>query len=184
MLINHREKIVIYTPFKNYSTSLCEYFKRLDEWEEIHRPHPTILGDSYDIDRYYNLSYKHGNMPPSSCISYTKILPLRNPYERVLSSWKWCCKTANLKCSFGKYLYDSAKYPALFPVSRFYPHDFVVRTESLKEDFEKCGINLDMNTFPHLNKHGSDVGHKLTELEKEIIYWWHKEDFDVGSYDK
>lgn len=184
MLINHKEKIVIYTPFKNYSTSLCKYFETLDEWEEIHKQHLTILGDSYDRGSGYNCTNKHGNMPPSICISYTKILPLRNPYERVLSAWKWACRNFDIELTFDKFFNYGAKYPTLFPVSRFYPHDLVVKTENIVEDFDKYGITIDESTFPHLNKHGSNLNHELTEIEKEIIYWWHKEDFDVGDYEK
>ena len=183
MLINHEEKVIIHLPFKNYSTSLRTYFLEFDEWELLNTLHPTVTRDSYDNDSRYYMSSAHGNIPPYNFIRYKKILPLRNPYDRVISVWKWICRSFG-EVEFNKHFYKGAKYPTSFPVSRTYPHDFVVRTENLKEDFEKYGINLDMDTFPHLNKHGSEVEHELTELEKEIIYWWHKEDFDAGNYEK
>ena len=183
MLINHKQKIIIYTPFKNYSTSMDHYFKDLDEWEQFFGIHPRIDGDCYDVDQNYSLSYKHGNIPPSSYISYKKILPLRNPYDRVLSMWRWVCEEFELM-SFDNFFYKGAKYPAAFPVSRLYPHDFIVKTENLIQDLADHGIDIDEDKFPHFNASNLDIKHTLTEVEKEIIYWWHKEDFEAGNYEK
>jgi hypothetical protein len=184
MLINCDTKTIIYTPFKNYSTSLHEYFGDLDGWEEFVGIHPRIDGDCYDCDPNYNITYKHTNKPPSVYKSYKRILPLRNPYDRVMSMWAW----TNMEfggVSFESFFFRGAKYPAAFPAARIYPYDFIVRTENIKEDFEKAGIDIDMSKFPHSHESTYPItAHKYTEFEKSSIYWWHKEDFDAGNYEK
>jgi hypothetical protein len=86
MLINCDTKTIIYTPFKNYSTSLHEYFGDLDGWEEFVGIHPRIDGDCYDCDPNYNITYKHTNKPPSAyplSHSFLEVLNIQQLFQQL-----------------------------------------------------------------------------------------------------
>lgn len=181
MLINHETKKVILTPFKCWTTSTSDYFMNLG-WEGVQTLHPYISGDMRNVDKYYYMVGGHGNIVPHAYSNYKKILLIRNPYNRVVSMWKWICKKYK-PMRFEDYFYNELKYPTCFPVTVNYPYDYLVKVESYFNDMEKLGIEIDKSKFPHLNV-CTTPHHELTEIEKEIIYWFHKSDFDAGNYDK
>lgn len=181
MLLNHDRKIVILTPFKCWSTSIIAYFLGEEGWEELHSLHPYVSGDFRNHLPTYSMIDKHGNIVPNKYSSYKKILIIRNPYERVVSMWKWAHKKFGI--DFKTYFYKGINWPTCFPVGMNYPYDELVRVENLFEDFMKFNIMIRAENFPHMNS-VNDLNHELTNLEKEIIFWFHKIDFDIGTYKK
>lgn len=182
MLINHKSKQIILLPFKCWTTSTVEYFIK-SEWRLLKSLHPYISGDSRNFNEEYSIVDKHGNVVPHIYMKYDKILLIRNPYERIISMWKWLY---NLKeeITFEKFFNSQAtKWPSCFPVTLNYPYDYIVRVEDYFDDFKKLNIHIDRNNFQQRNSFHTPE-HTLTELEKEIIYWFHKSDFDVGNYQK
>jgi len=180
MLMNHDRKLVILTPFKCWSTSVSTYFTT-NKWECLHNLHPYMSGDFRNHHEGYTLIGTHGNVVPNKYSSYKKILLIRNPYDRVVSMWKWVSKKAPR--DFKTYFYDGASWPTCFPVTMNYPYDELVRVENLVEDFKKLDIKVDPKLFPKMNNI-DDLSHDLTDLEKEIIFWFHRIDFKAGNYKK
>jgi hypothetical protein len=181
MLINHKTKQVILTPFKCWASSTARYFVS-KEWENFQNLHPYISGDMRNSNPFYSMVGGHGNVVPNRYSGYSKILLIRNPYERVLSMWKWVCKKHGLM-RFEDYFYNGCQWPTCFPVTLNYPHDHLVKVESYFDDMERLGIKINKNKFPHLNA-CSTPHHELTDTEKEIIYWFHYADFKAANYEK
>lgn len=98
--------------------------------------------------------------------------------------WKWVNKHHDTSFKFEEYFYEGAKWPTCFPVTTNYPYDELVRVENLFKDFENLDIKIDESQFPCLNSTSDMENHALTSLQKEIIYWWWKKDFDAGNYKK
>ena len=179
-----KKRTIIYTPFKNYSSSLIAYFGNLG-WNNLPTLHPQITGDLWNNGPWYQQCGLHGNVVPNRFQSFKKILPIRNPYERLISAWRFHLKTipSQDNMTFDQYLEINGRSPAAFPVSRFFSHDAIVRVEHLVEDFAALGYEI--NNFPHKNKSDSqNFRDCLNQRQKEIIQWWHKEDFDAGGYER
>lgn len=181
MLLNHDRKLVILTPFKCWSTSIIAYFLSEGGWEEFHSLHPYISGDSRSHHPSYSQIGKHGNVVPHKYSSYKKLVIIRNPYERIVSMWKWVHKKHLV--DFESYFYQGMTWPACFPVGMNYPYDELVRVENLVQDFMKVDITIRIEDFPELNS-VDDLNHELTTVEKEIIFWFHGIDFELGDYKK
>jgi hypothetical protein len=181
MLINHETRQIILTPFKCWTTSSADYFMNRG-WRGIKSQHPYISGDMRNSDPSYNIIGGHGNVVPHVYSKFDKILLIRNPYQRVLSMWRWICKKHGLM-RFEDYFYNGCQWPTCFPVTLNYPHDHLVKVESYFDDMERLGIEINKNKFPHINA-CSTPHHELTDTEKEIIYWFHYADFKAGNYEK
>lgn len=184
MLINHSEQTIIFTPFKNYSHSLIEYFTGFG-YDDLGTLHPNIQGDVRNNHMWYHRCGRHGNIVPNVYQRYRRIVPVRNPYNRNISAWRYHSRVVpeESRISFEEYLMRGGKGPSIFPVTRIYAADHIVRVENLVEDFALLGIEVNPNHFPHSNQSDSskyqDV---LTDKHKNIISWWHSEDFDAGGY--
>jgi hypothetical protein len=140
-----------------------------------------MSGDCRNHMKNYTLCGTHGNIIPNEYLSYKKLLLMRNPYDRVVSMWKWVCKIKER--DFNTYFYNGADWPTCFPVTKNYPYDELIKVENLFEDFKKLDIEIDPDEFPRMN-YVDDLNHDLTALEKEIIFWFHKSDFEAGNYKK
>ena len=178
MLVNRKRKLIILTPFKNYSSTLEEIFNNSD-WEKIYGAHPKIEGENYICEDLY---HKHNNIVSEIFLKkyYKVILPVRNPYERVNSMWKHS-KTVFPETNFYDWFFENSKCACCLPVTRTYRYDHLIRVEFLKEDLDSLDIKIDH--VPQLNK-SITIAHEFSSIEKEQIYYLHYEDFKNGNYPK
>ena len=171
MLINHRKKQLLFTPFKNFSTSINNFLTRTDRsWQMCLGPHP---GDPTHIGG-------HTNFAPMSSEGYRKYLLIRNPYDRVLSMWGYSNKLMNKDETFFDYLQVNLIRPELGPVTVAFEYDHLIHVENIHN--ELVALTDCKDEFPHKNK--GEYKHELTDLEKEFIYFVHRFDFINGEYDK
>jgi hypothetical protein len=177
MLVNKRRKLIISTPFKNYSTTLENIFSEMG-WDKFYGAHPIITGDSTECRSF---EHKHNNLVSDHFKDegYEVILPVRNPYNRVNSMWKHSKYFHEI--NFDEWFFENSKCACCFPVTRLYQYDHLVKVENLVEDFESLDIKIDF--LPQFNK-SIETGVEFTEIQKEQIYYLHYEDFKNGEYEK
>ena len=69
-----------------------------------------------ELEPEHEPSLGHTNWFPKRATTYTKILPIRNPYSRAVSQWKHALKY-NDGLSFDEWLFRHSKQLIQFPVS-------------------------------------------------------------------
>jgi hypothetical protein len=182
MLVNYKKKLIVLTPYKNFSTTLEDVLSRMG-WDKIHGSHPHIDGENINCNKNKDLYYKHNNIVSERWTvdgNYKIILPIRNPYDRVKSMWKYT-KSRYPHITFDKWFFEDSKCVCCLPVTRTYKYHHLVRVENLLEDFESLDIKIDF--VPHLNKSVTN-SQEFTDIQKEQIYYLHYEDFKNGNYPK
>jgi hypothetical protein len=180
MLINYEKKLIVLTPYKNYSTTIESVLSDMG-WDKIHGSHPHIEGENIDCKDLKDLYYKHNNVVSERWTTddkYKVILPVRNPYDRVKSMWKYA-KKRNKEIPFSEWFFEKSKCVCCLPVTRTYKYDYLVKVENLIEDFESLDIKIDF--IPHLNKSVKN-SQEFTDIQKEQIFYLHYEDFKNGNY--
>ena len=185
MLINKEKKIIVWQPFKNYSTSIANYLtsNRIFGKEKfifVQGPVPYFHGDTKSFDHLPSLG--HTNWLPETATEYTRILPIRNPYSRVVSQWKEGLKyDSNL--DFDHWFLVHSKQQIQFPVTKLYRYDKLIKVENIEQELRDLSLFNEEHEFPHSNK-SDDSDFELSERHKEIIYHMHYSDFDEGQYEK
>jgi len=189
MLINRKRKFVIFMPFKNYSNSLLEFFSK---WSCYTR----YVGDSphysWEPPLFTNA---HTCSCPDLIMSnqWTRFLPLRNPYDRVISQWKWHMQMEKTETSFDDWLMTQSKQAVCMPVTKVYPHHTdILKCENIIEELMNNELfyfgpnrKKQIQSFPHANKSKMKKSFvELTQRQQEIIYYYHYEDFITGEYSK
>jgi hypothetical protein len=186
MIYSHEHKVVIYTPFKNYSSTIQAYFSNnRGKFYPIAGENPD-----YNYRQITRISRHSISIPDNVRDSFKKILPVRNPYERVISQY-WWHYNHHEKIDFEKWLYTHSKQPACMPVTVIYrDHDCVIRVENLEEELEKHNLIVyhpstnERIPIPHRNKTENKVEMDLAEEHAELIYFLHYEDFAAGGYER
>ena len=173
MLLNNSKELLIWTPYKNYSTSLHVNFRGPNGWVMVigaNTMMPGLLGP-------------HTNQfTGPTADRLIRILPVRNPFNRVVSMWKFSqrfCDKEN-KLSFTNWFNKLGHKPMNGPVFSQYPHSKIVRCEHIVEDFKALGI--DISNIPWENKSEDTRPVELTKTQKDCIRWFHREDFEAGRY--
>ena len=129
---------------------------------------------------------------------YTSFAIVRNPYERVLSCWKYCKSTKNrdlkdcLKNPPKKghdHRHFTLKQTDFIAYDKQIIVDYVLRIETLQSDLEKMcnsiGIDLKGAKIPHIHKQKyKAITEGLTPSGKQKIYEAYKEDFELLGYEK
>ena len=84
MYLNHQSELLIWEPYKNYSSSINEFLHDLYGWVRIFGEQPFVHSDDVIVGAHTN------TIPTVAKIKdFRMFLPLRNPYDRVLSQWKY-----------------------------------------------------------------------------------------------
>ena len=185
MLINNSKQMLVWQPFKNYSTSLLNYlcchkvFKH-KKFIFAQGPVPYFVTDVSRPEHEPSLG--HTNWLSKRTASYTKVLPIRNPYNRTVSQWKHAIKT-NPSLSFDDWLMIHSKQLIKFPVTKIYEYDILLRVEDIENGLRELNLFKDEHPFPHSNK-SDDIDFTLTQYHKDMIYYLHYSDFIEGGYDK
>jgi hypothetical protein len=191
MIFNKEKRVLIWTPYASWSTSIMSYFNVLEPKSMIQLGLDTtwevFISNSPSSCLYNVLPNRHGlGYPDVESTQYKKILILRNPYDRVLSMWKkhishgiW--KEDSLDHFLGRvFMFHPYSYPACRMFEEHY--DEVVCVEDLQDRFEELGIaDFNKKPFPHLNK-SDPSDYQLTKRQKNIISHFHYSDFVVGKY--
>jgi hypothetical protein len=185
MLYNKKKNTIIWLPHKICSTSLRGYFREDTTWEVYHSRHyvsPLYFPTHVD---HHGVTYPtETNFSPAlggrTKDSYRRVLPLRNPYDRVVSMWKFHI-ALGFKENFEEWFAQIFMFhPSTLPATRIFAghYDETIITENIESELKR--LNLDHGEFPHLNK--TQGTHELTSSQKQIISHFHKEDFLKGGY--
>lgn len=154
MLINNSKKVLIWQPFKNYSTSIANYltsrkFFGPDRFIFVQGPVPYLPNDVRQPDHEPALG--HTNWLSERSTVYIKVLPIRNPYDRALSQWKHAIKT-NPSLSFDDWLMIHSKQLIKFPVTKLYKYDKLLKVEDVENGLRELNLFKEEYPFPHSNK--------------------------------
>jgi len=185
MLINDSKKMLVWQPFKNYSTSLANYltsYRIFRQQRFVFAQGPVPYLDNDVLEPEHEPSLGHTNWFSKRATDYTKILPIRNPYSRAVSQWKHALKYNN-ELSFDEWLLRHSKQLIKFPVSKVYRYDKLIKVENIEQELKNLSLFNDEYDFPHNNK-SDDVDFELNEDHKKLIYFLHYSDFQAGGYSK
>lgn len=200
MIVNYKHKYLVYSPFKNYSTSLDHFLIQ----DTVYNVHNRIIGPNPEYNwksqEYYS---PHTAQVPQEFLGddWRRFLPIRNPYDRCISMWKWHIHKVpeDKTITFHNWLLEYAKQPACRPVVTVYPDwTHLLRCEDIVNELGNADIHLGipyppsakqkedkLKTFPHVNKSIiKKRKHNFTPYEQDLIYWYHREDFMKGKYSK
>ena len=129
-------------------------------------------------------SLGHTNWLPDRYRNYLKLLPIRNPYDRVVSQWRWGLNLGE-DYSFDEWLMIHSKQLIMFAVTKvYYPFDKIIRVEDIEDELRELGLLNGNHDFPHFNKSDVRNDFQLTQKQKDMIYYLHYSDFIEGGYEK
>lgn len=182
-MIIHKNKgllTVIWTPFKNYSTSLHRCLVKRSDFIGVNGKHPYKF-EKQGVEDFSNVVDKHTNACNMiwGMKNSRQILPIRNPYNRTISNYHYVKKKNLIPESYTMLDFLYSKAHLHFPVVELYQYTHLVHVENIVEEFKILGI--DISDIEHHNK-GDYTEYKLSEKEKELIYFWHYTDFIAGGY--
>ena len=141
MFVNRIRQEVIYTPFKVFSTSTRAYLEEQDDWVEAIgcQPHSSWEDARFSV---------HNHILEHRVANYKKILPIRDPYARVISQYKWRCKRLG-EISFEDWFMLESRQCVLSAVTEIYKYDQLMTLDDMIQQWPG---------FPHEN-----------HIEKEVI---------------
>jgi len=219
MLYNKERNTIIWLPYKNYSSSLMEYFDA-HEWRTSHEPTEwqAYISNSIKVNHVPGFNdigcTRHGITYPVMCHplnshayeweprpfkSYRRLLPLRNPYDRVLSMWKFHVDS-NREHEWEQgeslkwYMEEVFMFhPLTLPACRIFKHhwQWIIKTEEIEHELIRHEINIPNKIFPQANKSRillEEIMDKPTiklwnEKYKPMVAHFHKSDFEAGNYE-
>ena len=196
MLINKERELIVWQPLKNYSTSLNKYLCSYrvfgkERFKFVQGPVPYLPNDVLNPENEPSLG--HTNWYPKRAINFKKLLPIRNPYDRAISQWKFTISKGE-NVSFNKWLMVHSKQLIKFPVTKLYEYDELIKVENIEQELKRFDLFKEECPFPHLNEswksadsknYGVDFSSfKLSQQQKDLIYYLHHEDFVKGEYEK
>ena len=181
MITNHVRECLIYTPFKNCSSSLHNYFRKRPPFNSTLGPHPAYN------DGRHERSGKHTAWLSPEWSDWKKFLPLRNPFDRVRSMYWWHI-SKHEELEFDEWFDIHMKQPVCEPVIKIYfAYDHIIRCEHIEDDLREHGLLLETPKgaeipFPRNNVTNPPRRIEFTQRQRDIIYWFHIEDFVAGNY--
>lgn len=219
MIYNKELNTIIWLPYKNYSSSLMEYFDA-HEWRTSHEPTEWQAYTSNSIKTNHVPGFddiggtRHGITYPVMCHplnshsyeweprpfkAYRRLLPLRNPYDRVLSMWKFHVDS-NREHQWGQseslqwYMEEVFMFhPLTLPACRIFKNhwQWIIKTEDIENELIRHEINIPKKIFPMANASRIklvDIMDKPTiklweEKYKPLVAHFHKSDFEAGGYE-
>lgn len=223
MIYNHKLNTIIWLPYKNYSSSLMDYFNA-HEWRnyfeatdwtchysnsiKMNLPGYDDIGATRHGITYPPMIHAESNSfewQPRDCKSYRRLLPLRNPYDRVLSMWKFHIdynKEQDLQepDSLTYYMTEVFMFhPLTLPATRLFRHHYqwTMKMENIEEELVRHKLMLPdpkgfrNKPFPLVNKSRytleevmDDDTRKLWEEKfKPMVAHFHIRDFEAGDYE-
>jgi hypothetical protein len=139
------------------------------------------------------------NWKPRPFKSYRRLLPIRNPYDRILSMWKFHVDSNEVhkwesEESLQWYMEEMFMFhPLTLPVCRLFRHhwQWLLKTENLEAELRKHEIDIPNKIFPKANKSRIELDDIMDESDiklwekkyKPMIAHFHKLDFEAGGYE-
>jgi hypothetical protein len=162
MMISHDKKFILIAPPKTASVSICSFFLPFANVNEI--IHQT--DDNFDfvdeglIDCNFKYKYsKHNKVSAYSHINnfdeYYKIGCIRNPYDRVVSFWRWSCKVSFLN----RIIYGLSLW---WWLTRLKTNDWAKQTYF---DYFSLNDNLIMNDYISIESINEDLNRICNKLD-------------------
>lgn len=167
LLVNYDRETVLFTPFKNYSVSIHTYFEVDRSWIMCLGPQP-----------FDGLIGPHSNTPATWWNGWELWLPIRNPYDRVASMWKYQCHRDGF-IDFDEWMRDCFRLPHFGPVTVLYRYTRLIHCENLQSELRLAGC--DFGELPKLNASEMEDPH-MTAAHRREIEEVHASDFHAGGY--
>ena len=194
MIVSNKNKFIYFDVPKTASLSLDNIFLQHAEGIFIRPPFTS------------NLSNKHCRIIPQFAKDYTKIISVRNPYDRMTSFYYFHVKRKVELQQMGISTFDefidyclnvTNKYDATvedglmyryFPIWKYVKptgYDIVIKLESLREDLSKLNFLPKDIILPTENQNSHPDWEEVeTPERKEKIQLWAGEDFELFGYEK
>jgi len=176
-MISHSKKFIFIFPPKTGSTSLITVLLNYCKIKELREQKQFNSFDFFELDNDFDLKSwkkftskvnpprKHAALSSyyeSNVTNYNLFAVVRNPYDRLISFWKWETKSHQKlhNISFRKWL-DIQQFWWHKPQYNFIHTDYIdinrvqlIRFENLQEDFDvACDkIGISRQQLPHKNK--------------------------------
>ena len=182
-MISHKHKFIFIFPPKTGSTSILRNLLPYAETRDVLQQPQWNTFDFYEIvsdfrqgiwNKFTKRSSeprKHSNLdsyPEKHIENYQIFCVVRNPFERILSMWKWETSVKGIvkgvdyrQLNFDQFLYNHTMYWYFKPQYEFIYTDSIdmncinlIRFENLQEDFDTvCDkIGIPRQKLPHKNK--------------------------------
>lgn len=207
-MISHSHKFIFILPCKTASTSLITILlnycriKELIEQKQFNSFDFFELDNDFDLNSWKkftsNKNHPRKHAPLSSyhelnVINYNLFAVIRNPYDRIISLWKWETESHQKfhNLSFKKWL-DIKQFWWHRPQYDFIYSDHIdihrvnlIRFEDIQNDFDiACGkIGIPRQELPHKNatkhKHYTEY---YDDETREIVAKRHKKDIEYFGY--
>lgn len=209
-MISHKHKFILISPPKTGSTSLLSILLPFSDFENIIEQPQWNTFDFYEhsLDfkqkAWNDFTYKKRSSDPRkhaplssyhelNVINYNLFAVIRNPYDRIISLWKWETESHQKfhNLSFKKWL-DIKQFWWHRPQYDFIYSDHIdihrvnlIRFEDIQNDFDiACGkIGIPRQELPHKNatkhKHYTEY---YDDETREIVAKRHKKDIEYFGY--
>lgn len=213
-MISHTYKYILITPPKTGSSTIVDALKPYSDIINCRKPKSNGYNSYNYIDEFRHVAprlSRHGSKHITiseictelasrgvDISNYMKIGVIRNPFDQMISFWKWRYKKHEykLKKTFPEFLKhrlsrdrDSHGNPILnsayFKVGSRYIMDIYIRFESLNHDYNMlCNkLSLPTCTLRHLNK----TSHKhystyYTPETRELVNHYFADDIEYFNY--
>lgn len=199
-MIIHSHKLIIITPPKTGSVSLIDSLIDLVDFKRINKQH----ADCFDYSDELGAMSKHSDLKlikskfGDKLDEYIIFASIRNPFDRIVSHWKWHCRFIKKDMSFeefleaellnrnasykwyaGKNMVDFISIDGEILVNNF------IRFENLQEDFDSMcyKVGIEKRKLPHKNKSkGSGYKHHYNDRSKQIVCDIFSKDIDQFFY--
>jgi hypothetical protein len=188
-MISHKHKFILISPQKTGTTSVTSCLLKYADYHYINKQGPTFdyIDEFCDMQpwlkrygsKHIKLRVVKQNLLNRNIdyFEYLKIGMIRNPYDRVVSAWRYGFNNRRKKFKdYLKGLFESSKYEKrnlnmcdFFKVGGDIEIDLYIKYENIQRDFnnvcEKIGV-IDQQ-LPHKNKGGHK--HYSQYYDKETI---------------
>ena len=187
-MISHKHKFILITPPKTASTSITKSLIDIIEVTRIEKNRSKNCFDFYEPKIQQKSKHKKLSGYNQQYIETYKLYgTVRNPYERMVSWWKWTSKKQSFE-SFVKKFNISGKNrkPCLdFFCSRHKNIESYIRFENLEEDYIKFCKDVGLTDYPlqNINKtqHSSYKKYYNEKTFNKVSRIW-KKDIDYFHY--
>jgi len=184
-MISHKHKFILITPPKTASTSITKSLIDVIEVNKIYKQRKTF--DYYEDKIKILAKHKRLAEYDQEYIETYKLYgAVRNPYERMVSWWKWKSKKRSFEW-FVKNFGTSHKNhkPCLdFFCSQYKNIESYIRFENLENDYIKFCKDVDLTNYPlqNMNKtqhssykkyYNEETFNKVSEIWKKDIDYFH-----------
>ena len=201
-MISIKNKFIVILPPKTGSVSISD---ALIPYAEIGRINPQRMLDNkvdcFDYSDPFGGASKHTPLQQmfnqwsdkrfGKFDDYIKVGAVRNPWDRIVSFWKWKNKVLPNPITLEQFINTRPVMHKAMPMVNYFKVDgkikvtSFIRMESMQDDFSAMAdlIGIDPKELPHLNKSKHKDYHEYyTEETKNMVANLYKEDIETFKY--